>query len=125
MSESREQIISLTTICNGAAVELFDHELQKVVANIADVNTSPKASREIVIKVTIKPDEGRQLGFASLNVSSKLAGTKPVESKPLYFGKVDGKPVAVTQNYAQPSMFDDAEKSNVQPIREVKQGETA
>jgi hypothetical protein len=54
-----------------------------------------------------------------------LAGTKPVESKPLYFGKVDGKPVAVTQNYAQPSMFDDAEKSNVQPIREVKQGETA
>ena len=47
--------VSLTNLGNGAAVELFDHELQKVLANIDDPNTDPKEKRKI-IALSSQPD---------------------------------------------------------------------
>lgn len=112
-----EEIVTLASIGNGAALELFDHELTRVIANIADVNTSGKAKREINIKIVIQPDEDRGIGFATLEVKSKLASVRPVNST-MYFGKKDGRLVAVTNNFNQPGMFDEA-KSTVTPITAV------
>lgn len=109
-----EEIVTLASIANGAALELFDHELTRVIANIADVNTSAKTKRGINIKVVIQPDEDRGIGFATVEVTSKLAGVKPVSST-MYFGKKDGALVAVQNNFNQPGIFDE-EKSNVAPL---------
>jgi hypothetical protein len=112
-----EEIVTLASIGNGAALELFEHELKRVIANIADPNTSAKTKRGINIKVVIQPDEDRGIGFAQVEVTSKLAGVKPVQST-MYFGKKDGEFVAVQNNIAQPGIFD-TEKSNVTPLAAV------
>lgn len=109
-----EEIVTLASIANGAALELFGKELTSVIANIADPNTSAKAKRQISITVTIQPDEVRGIGFATLEVKSKLAGVKPVSST-MYFGKKDGELVAVQSNFNQPGIFDE-EKTNIQPL---------
>ncbi len=112
-----EEIVTLASIGNGAALELFDHELKRVIANIGDINTTAKTKRSINIKVVIQPDEERGIGFATVEVTSKLAGVKPVSST-MYFGKKDGELVAVQANFTQPGIFD-AEKSNIAPLRSV------
>jgi len=113
----QETIVTLNTIANGAAVELFDRELQRVIQNIADPNTSAKARREIHIKVTILPDEERSIGYARIECASKLGDIKPVQTV-MYFGRnKENKLVAVANNIIQPSMFDQPENQNVTPIR--------
>lgn len=112
-----EEVVTLASIGNGAAMELFDHELARVLANVADPNTSAKSKRGITIKVVIQPSEDRDVGYATVEVTSKLAGVKPVDTK-MYFGKKDGKLLAVQNNISQPSIFDDG-KSNVTPLSAV------
>lgn len=112
-----QEIVTLASIGNGAALELFGHELKNVIANIADPNTSAKTKRSINIKVVIQPDEERGLGFATVEVTSKLAGVKPVSST-MYFGKKDGELVAVQSQFAQPGIFD-TEKSTIEPLKAV------
>lgn len=113
-----EEIVTLASIGNGAALELFGHELKRVIANIADPNTSAKTKRGINIKVTIQPDEERGIGFATVEVTSKLAGVKPVSST-MYFGKnKEGELVAVQSNFSQPGIFD-TDKTSIEPLRAV------
>jgi len=42
-----EGLVSLETLKGGAAVQLFDEELQKVLANIMDPNTEAGAVRSV------------------------------------------------------------------------------
>ena len=73
MSEE-EVTLSLLNLKNGAAVEMFDRQLQRVYNNIGDVNTSLK-EREITLKVKIKPSKDRSL--LAINIEcppAKLAG---------------------------------------------------
>ena len=49
--------VSLDTLGGGVVPELFAHELENVLANIDDPNTSPEAVRQLTIVVTIKPSE--------------------------------------------------------------------
>lgn len=113
----QEELVTLASIANGAAMELFEHELKRVIANIWDVNTSPKKKRQILIKVDIQPSETREIGYYNVEVSAKLASVKPVEST-MYFGKKDGELVAVQSNPQQPGIFD-KEKSNITPLATV------
>jgi hypothetical protein len=46
----REQVVSLKNLNGGAAIELFDAELAKGVADIADINTSGKVARQLNVK---------------------------------------------------------------------------
>ncbi len=119
-----EELVTIASIGNGAILELFERELKRVLANIADVNTSPKAMREITIKVSLKPDdESRGVAAATLEVKSKLAPAKPVKSV-IYIGKKDNELVAVTNNIQQPSIFD-TEKPTVAPLTAFPGGRSA
>lgn len=116
---SDQMRVTLASISNGSALELFEYELKRVIANIADCNTSHKSKRKIVIEVEILPDEERNVGYASVSVRSKLASVKPTASV-MYFGKKDGEYVAVETNPKQPGIFDSPEQrkqlSAVAPI---------
>lgn len=112
-----EEIVTLVSIGNGAALELFDHEFKRVIANIADINTSPKKKRTITLKIVIQPSEDRGIGYANVEVQSALAPVKPVEAT-MYFGKKDGQLIAVQTNPQQPGIFD-TEKPSIVPLNIV------
>lgn len=111
------EVVSLASLCNGAVLELFQNELVNVITNIADPNTSAKTVRKIKIEVLIKPDEDRTAASATVEVTAKLAGVKP-QMAALFFGKRDGKLIAVTSNLSQPSMFDE-QPNNITPLKAV------
>lgn len=121
-----EILVTLASIGDGAALELFDRELARVIGNIADPNTSPTQTREINIKIKIKPDEDRDIGEAQVLVSAKLASVKPVKST-LYFGKKEGRLIAVENNPKQSTIFDTPEtkaaRANITPLSQVRQAQ--
>jgi hypothetical protein len=100
-----EQSVTLITIGNGVLIELFDRELERVVADILDLNSEAEAKRTITIKVHILPDKDRGFGSVGLEVASALGKPKPAGSL-MYFGRKNGKVIAVENIPQQSEMFD-------------------
>lgn len=88
--------VSLETLGNGAAVELFNEELRKVMDNIADPNTAQKASRMITLKVKITPNEERNGAAVEIAASSHLVANKPYGT--YFFVGSDGAKVRAYEN---------------------------
>lgn len=112
-----EQFVSLDTIGQGVAIEKFNDELLKVLANISDPNTKATVSRSITMKFTFKPDEERSFASATVEASSKLAPSKPVATA-IYIGMLAGQHVATERDQRQMSFND----QNVTPIKEIVNG---
>lgn len=72
-----KEVKSILEFDNGSILEKAQSELQKVLQNIADINTSTKA-REITIKLTLTPDEKRKHIDMKANVTSKLQPTHAI-----------------------------------------------
>lgn len=92
-----DEPVTLVSLSNGAALELFDEELSKVIADILDPNTEAVTVREINLKLRIKPNEDRRRGVVGLQVTSKLGPQKGVGTE-FFFGKRAGRCVAVESN---------------------------
>lgn len=112
--QENEKFLSLDTLAQGAAVEKFNDELAKVLANIKDVNTSPTAARSVTLTYTIKPDEDRSFGSTTIEAKSKIAPPKGV-SLPIYIGMHAGHAVATERDTKQLEFSD-----NVQSIADGK-----
>ncbi|MBO1513232.1 replication terminator protein [Metabacillus sp. BG109] len=74
-------MIDLNSFADGAVSERFNLELQKVLENFADLNTDPKAKRQINLVVTLVGDEARDLILADVQAKTKLAPAKKLEAK--------------------------------------------
>lgn len=107
---SEEKFVSLDTLAQGAAVEMFNDELSKVFENILDVNTKATATRSVTLTVTIKPDDDRTYSNLVIEAKSKVAPVKGV-GLPIYVGKHAGKAVATERDTRQLEFSD-----NVEPI---------
>ena len=106
-----EKDVSLANIGQGAAIEQFDYELQRVLKNIMDPNTQAKAKRSITLKLTVQPSEDRDYANTSISVKSDLAPLKEFEI-PIHIGLgPDGKPIARQSNFKQRT-FADIPKNN-------------
>lgn len=92
--------VSLATLGSGAAVELFDQEFRRVLANIADPNTPAKAVREVKLAVKIKPTETREYATVEIHVSHKGAAPTPYETG-VFMGVDEGGPRASENNPRQ------------------------
>lgn len=88
------QIVTLETLAGGGAAELWDAELRRVLENIHDENTDPEEKREITLKVVIVPTSDREGLKTKVQVTSKLAGFRPISTH-LHMGRKDGQLVAV------------------------------
>jgi len=97
--------VSLDTIGGGALVELFDAELSRILANIADPNTDTKVQRRITLSVSFKPNRERDIADVTMKCESKLAGIQSVDSQ-LFLGKQKGKLIAVESDPRQTTLFD-------------------
>lgn len=51
--------LTLDTVCNGAARELFQQELDRVLRNVLDPNTKAEEKRSITLTLTMHPSEDR------------------------------------------------------------------
>ena len=77
MSNDFTEVEKLAKMHNGAIEELFAPELQKVLNNLADTNTSWKTGREINIKVKFRlTNEARGNAISEVSVSSTIAQPK-------------------------------------------------
>lgn len=110
--------VTLATLRGGAAVEMFDAELQRVLVNILDPNTT-LAARAVTLKVTIKPDNKRGIGAVAIEVGAKLAAPMPVVSQ-FYLGMDRGKAVAFEYNPEQLRL--DMEQRNAPGVKGVVDG---
>ena len=110
--KTNEVALSIINLANGAACEQFDYELGRVIKNIADPNTPAKKKREVVLKLTIVPDENRLIGAMEVSVDSKLAPPSALQTA-LVMGMENGKPVARELVPDQQPLF----VTNVVPIK--------
>lgn len=81
MNGTTMKVIDLNTIGGGVLPELFQKELSRVLDNIRDINTDPKAKREIKISLEFKPDEARNFTQINIKCSSKVSSTKPASGQ--------------------------------------------
>lgn len=100
-----EEKIALHTIAGGALEELFERELDKITADILDLNNEATAVREITIKIKVKPDENRNFGSVAITVDSKTGSAKAVGSV-FSFGRQGNRAVAAEFEPSQKPMFD-------------------
>lgn len=120
-----EQHVSLDNLGHGAAVELFDVELQRVLENIQDENTKPTAVRTVTLTLKIKPEEDRSFAKVEMNATSKLAAVKPFPSM-FYFGrKTDGEVVATEHNPKQAGLFEEPKPAAGQNVVSMVPGKEA
>lgn len=103
-TSSKERRVCLETLREGAAVERFNDELQVVLANMVDPNTSYKPKRSITLTVTFAPEEDRRGADIEIKCVSKLAPPKPVDGY-AYIGKDEnGEIIAREYNPDQPEL---------------------
>lgn len=72
-----DQDASLTNLGQGAAVEKFDYELKRAIADLLDVNKDGTKARTITLKVTLKPGATQGIVDTTIECNAKLADRKP------------------------------------------------
>lgn len=111
MSEKGCIVVSLGSIANGAAVELFDGALSEAVANILDESTDQTKSREIhlILKMTPDKQEASKITY-EIKIKKKLA--PPLSVANIMYAKMEeGELVAYEQEGIQGQLF------NAKPVR--------
>lgn len=98
------QVVTLVTIADGAALELFHKALRDVLQNIDDPNTDAEARRSIVLQFNFTTDDERRMAPVEVKCSTKLAGIKGASTM-LYVGRHHGELVAVEHNPKQELLF--------------------
>lgn len=98
--EIGEEVVTLSTLAQGAALERFQDALGEVLKNIADPNTDAEAARKIVLTVTFVPADDRRMGDVKIDTKLQLAPATAVGTR-VFFGKHQGQHVAVEHDPRQ------------------------
>jgi hypothetical protein len=77
--EQSLELVTLSSLAGGAAVERFGFELARVLDNCADINTVAKKARTITLTVAIVPSADRSVAAITIDCTSKLAGLDTLE----------------------------------------------
>lgn len=107
--------VSLDTIADGVALELFKHEMKNVCDNIKDPNTAAMGKRKITMTFEFSPDAEREEVRCNVSVKSALEPIKGY-NKTLYTGTKNGQNTLYAHDTKQISMFD----QEVSPIGEAR-----
>lgn len=95
--------LTLATVGDGVAEELFQNALARILANIEDVNTDAEAKRSITLTMTFEPTADRRGAKVFVGCAMKVAGTKPHGSY-VGIGRHEGELTAV-EALRQEEMF--------------------
>jgi hypothetical protein len=94
-----ENIINLDSFADGALAEKFNTEFQKVLSNIADLNTEYKTKRKLTIDLVFDSSEDRELALVDIRTKVKLAQPKSVGTRILI--GTDGKGGIVANEFGK------------------------
>ena len=72
--------VKLSELREGAVEEQFQQALAKVLANIEDVNTDPRAKRSLTIKIEFTPSPDRSGLTVDATVGTKLQAAVPIRT---------------------------------------------
>lgn len=91
MPEQKKELVPIdfATINDGAMIEGFGIELQKVLANIADINTPATATRAVILQLILKPHSDRTVIETEFKCGSKIAAIETHKAK-IYMGVTEG-----------------------------------
>ena len=106
---SKESYVSLENLARGAAAELFEKALGRILENVADYNMPAGKTREITLVFAIKPDEDRKRCSVEVGCKTKMPAESGVSTE-MYLGKRNGRHVAVEYNPEQMGLFDSTER---------------
>ncbi|EXY06159.1 replication terminator protein [Bacillus cereus] len=123
-----EVMIDLNTFADGALAERFHQEFERVMENMADLNTDPKKARKIVLTLSFAGDKKRDVWNCQVQATSKLAPTEAVESKILLDmdqnGNLVGQELASgIQGQFYMDLQGDVKTDVGQPVEEVEEVE--
>lgn len=118
-----EEKMTLMTIADGAAIEKFDAEFERVMANITDPNTSAQKTRKIRLEFEFRPGSSREFVSVKIKSASVLVPETPFESD-ILLQKENGKVFAVSPNSRQRQIFDE-EQNNRKNLEVVNGGVNA
>ena len=107
------QRIELASFAGGAVEELFKNDLEKVIDNIADPNTSDKAARKLSIEFKFVPMEGRDLVGVEVKTKTTLAPTEGTKTKMVISAEGDMLVVAEYNNQIRGQMRVDEETGEI------------
>lgn len=93
-------LLTLDTVGNGAARELFANELAKVLENIDDPNCEAESKRRITLTFEFRPSADRRDVSIDIQAEAKLVPFNGHSSK-AFVGRVGGKMVAKAFNHEQ------------------------
>ena len=128
MRKTMEVMIDLNTFADGALAERFHQEFERVMQNMADLNTDPKKARKIVLTLSFAGDKKRDVWNCQVQATSKLAPTEAVESKILLDmdqnGNLVGQELASgIQRQFYMDLQGDVKTDVGQPVEEVEEVE--
>lgn len=72
------QIKQLDELMDGALTERFNREMDRVLQNVFDQNTDPKAKRQIQIIIEITPNKTRDVAEFKVDLKTKTAPPIPL-----------------------------------------------
>lgn len=75
------EVLSVSTLHGGAAIEAVDIELNNVLQNIMDPNTESDKMRKVVLEIKIKPNKERNIGQVLFQAKSQLAPAEALETQ--------------------------------------------
>lgn len=103
---SKSEMVTLENIGGGAASEMFQGCLEKIIENIVNPNTKPDAVRSITLKMKVKPGKNdRSLCTVELSCDEKLAPVLPFETA-MFVGMQHGVVAATEYAPQQQTLFD-------------------
>lgn len=111
---SKKEMVTLENLGGGAASEMFQGSLEKVIENIINPNTKPDVARTITLKMKIKPDKKqRTLCVVELSCDEKLAAVMPFETA-MFVGMEHGVVAATEYAPQQQTLFDQSMQAQEQ-----------
>lgn len=78
--QTSKELTTLANLARGAAMELFDIELERVLENIDDVNRDPKKARELNIILKFVPTETQGIVLVKVGVKPKLSAFNEIKT---------------------------------------------
>lgn len=96
--------LNIGNICGGAAPELFQHEVERMLKNVADLNTNPEAKRSITMEFVFKPSPDRKSAVVTLTCKVKHAGINAVAGS-VFMSTAAGTVRAFTEDPRQSKLF--------------------
>lgn len=104
------QELTLLTICKGSVKEIFAHEMAKIIANIADPNTSATKPRKVTMEFVFTPFPDRSGASVALNCkASPCALDASSVTGSIYLAKREGVYTAFSRDLRQELLFGDEE----------------